>query len=198
MLITEVWKLSNQSILSSGGFHFFVVFLWPNHGRCLFRPFVLVLRQRWPGKSWCELQLVKCPSNTSIHQNSLAQGNTDFQVYCKSDTRESWQNFDLCREFSSVQFSCSVVSNSLWPHETQHTRPPCPSPTPGVYPNSHPWSRWCHPAISSSVVPFSSCPQSLPASGFFPMSQLLAWGAQVLVFQPQHQSFQWTPRTDLL
>ena len=78
----------------------------------------------------------------------------------------------------SVQFSCSVVSDSLWPHESQHTRPPCPSPTPGVHPNSCASSRWCHPAISSSVVPFSSCPQSLPASGSFPMSQLFAWGGQ--------------------
>ena len=76
------------------------------------------------------------------------------------------------------QFSCSVVSDSLWPHESQHTRPPCSSPTPGVYPNSCPSSRWCHPAISSSVIPFSSCPQFLPASGSFPMSQLFAWGGQ--------------------
>ena len=80
--------------------------------------------------------------------------------------------------FSSVQFSCSVVSDSLQPHELQHARPPCPSPTPGVHPNSYPSSRWCHPAISSSVIPFSSCPQSLPASGSFPMNQLFAWGGQ--------------------
>ena len=72
-------------------------------------------------------------------------------------------------QFSSVQFSRSVVSNSLQPHELQHARPPCPSPTPGVYANSCPSSWWCHPAISSSVVPFSSCPQSLPTSGSFPM-----------------------------
>ena len=78
----------------------------------------------------------------------------------------------------SVQFSCSVVSNSLWTHESQHARPPCPSPTPGVHSESHPLSRWCHPAISSSVVPFSSCPQSLPASESFPMSQLFPWGGQ--------------------
>ena len=78
----------------------------------------------------------------------------------------------------SVQFSRSVMSNSSWPHELQHTRPPCPSPTPGVHSDWHPSSRWCHPAISSSVVPFSSCPQSLPASEFFPMSQLFAWGGQ--------------------
>ena len=78
--------------------------------------------------------------------------------------------------FSSVQFSHSVVS--LRPHESQHARPPCPSPTPGVHPNSCPSSRWCHPAISSSVVPFSSCPQSLPGSESFPMSQLFPWGGQ--------------------
>ena len=79
--------------------------------------------------------------------------------------------------FSSVQFNL-VVSESLWPHESQHARPPCPSPTPRVHPNSHPSSQWCHPANSSSVVPFSSCPQSLPASESFPMSQLFAWGGQ--------------------
>ena len=78
----------------------------------------------------------------------------------------------------SVQFSCSVVSNSSWPHESQHARPPCLSPTPGVHSNSCPSSQWCHPALSSSVVPFSSCPQFLPASGSFPMSQLFTWGGQ--------------------
>jgi len=78
----------------------------------------------------------------------------------------------------SVQFSRSVVSDSLRPHESQHARPPCLSPIPGVHSNSRPSSRWCHPAISSSVVPFSSCPQSLPASESFPMSQLFAWGGQ--------------------
>ena len=78
----------------------------------------------------------------------------------------------------SVQFSRSVVSNSLQPHELQHARPPCPSPTPRAYSNSCPLSWRCHPAISSPVVPFSSCPQSLPASGSFPMSQLFASGGQ--------------------
>ena len=81
-------------------------------------------------------------------------------------------------QFSSVEFRRSVVSDSLRPHELQHARPPCPSQTPGVYSNSCPSSRWCHPAISSSVVPFSTCPQSLPASGSFQMSQLFAWGDQ--------------------
>ena len=80
--------------------------------------------------------------------------------------------------FSSVQFSHSVVSTSLRPHGLQHARPPCPSPTPGVYSDSCPLSQWYHPSISSSVVPFSSCPQSLPASESFPMSQLFAWGGQ--------------------
>ena len=77
-------------------------------------------------------------------------------------------------QFSSVTQSCPT----LWPHESQHARPPCPSPSPGVHSDSHPSSQWCHPAISSSVVPFFSCPQSLPASESSPMSQLFAWGGQ--------------------
>ena len=81
---------------------------------------------------------------------------------------------DYSVQFSSVTQSCPT----LWPHESQHTRPPCPSPTPGVYSNSCPLSRWCHLTISSSVVPFSSCPQSLPASGSFPTSQLFTWSGQ--------------------
>ena len=89
-----------------------------------------------------------------------------------------WPISGYLRWFSSVQFSRSVVSDSLRPHESQHSRPPCPSQTPGVYSNSCPSSRWSHPAISSSVVPFSSWPQSLPASGSFPMSQLFAWSGQ--------------------
>ena len=88
-----------------------------------------------------------------------------------------WWKKNKCT-FSSVQFSHSVMSNSLRPHESQHTRPPCPSPTPRVYSNPCPSSSWCHPTISSSVVPFFSCPQSIPASGSFPMSQLLAWGGR--------------------
>ena len=79
---------------------------------------------------------------------------------------------------TSVQFSCSVMSDSLRPHESKHARPPCPSQTPRVHSNSCSSSQWCHPAISSSVVPFSTCPQSLPASGSFPVSQLFAWGGQ--------------------
>ena len=81
-------------------------------------------------------------------------------------------------QFGSVHFSYSVMSDSLLPHESQHARPPCPSPTPRVHSNSCPSSQWCHPAISSSAVLFSSCPQSLPASRSFPMSQLFTWGGQ--------------------
>ena len=97
-----------------------------------------------------------------------------------------------------LQFSRSVVSDSLRPHELQHARPPCPSPAPGVHSDSCPSSRWCHPAISSSVVPYSSCPQSLPASESFPMSQLFTWGGQstgvsaLASFLPQ-KSQGWSP-----
>ena len=99
---------------------------------------------------------------------------------------------------SSVQFSHSVVSDSLQPHESQHARPPCPSPSPGVHSDSPPLSPWCHPAISSSVIPFSSCPESFPASESFPMSQLFAWGGQsngvsALASFPPKKSQGWSP-----
>ena len=104
---------------------------------------------------------------------------------CRFCFIRNWQAvFQSCcvilqsHQLSSVQFSRSVMSDSLQPRELQYSRPPCPSPTLGVHPNSCPSSRWCHPAISSSVVPFSSCPQSLPASKSFPMSQLFTWGGQ--------------------
>ena len=98
----------------------------------------------------------------------------------------------------SVQFSCSVMSDSLRPHESQHARPPCPSPTPGVHSNSCPSSWWCHPAISSSVVHFSSCPQSLPASGSFPMSQLFTWGGRSTGVSALASSLPKNTQTDLL
>ena len=88
-----------------------------------------------------------------------------------------WNYHNIVNQ-SSSQFSRSVISDSLRPHESQHSRHPGPSPTPGVHSDSSPLSRWCHPAISSSVIPFSSCPQSFPASESFPMSQLFAWGGQ--------------------
>ena len=83
-----------------------------------------------------------------------------------------------CSNMDGYQVSRSVMSDSLWPHELQYARPPCPSPTPEVHPNPYPLSRWCHPTISSSFIPFSSCPQSFPASGSFQMSQLFASGGQ--------------------
>ena len=100
-----------------------------------------------------------------------------------------------CSHVGCVQFSHSVMCDSLRPHELQHARPPCPSPTSGVHPNPCPLSRWCHPTISSSVVPFSSCLQSFPASGSFQMDQLFIPVAKVFEFQLQHQSFQWIFRT---
>ena len=109
-----------------------------------------------------------------------------------------WGTIGQSVQFSSVQFSGSVVSDSLWPHALQHARPPCPSPSPGVHSDSRPSSQWCHPAISSSVVPFSSCPQSLPASESFLMSQLFAWGGQstgasaLASFRPK-KSQGWSP-----
>ena len=97
-----------------------------------------------------------------------------------NDTPISAVTVDSCYDNHQkrIQFSRSVVSDSLWPHESQHARPPCPSPTSGAYSNSCPLRQWCHPAISSSVIPLSSCPQSFPSLGSFPMSQLFTWGGQ--------------------
>ena len=111
-------------------------------------------------------------SNKILHRNYLGSRSPGKWSFCFNvDTK--------CDSgFSSVQFSCSVVSNSLWPHGLQHARLPCPSPTPGAYSNSCPLSRWCHPTTSSSVVPFSSHLQSFPASGSFPVSQFFTSGGQ--------------------
>ena len=100
--------------------------------------------------------------------------NEDHGIWSHNFMANLWRNNGNSQSVS--QFSHSVVSDSLWPHELQHTRPPCPSPIPGVHSDSCPPSQWCHPAIASSVVPFSSCPQSLPASQSFPRSQLFTWG----------------------
>ena len=101
---------------------------------------------------------------------------TKSKIAVPSDLRDI-EKLDV-HQFSSVQFSCSVVFDSLRPHKSQHARPPCPSPTLAVHSESRPSSPWCHLAISSLVVPFSSCPQSLPASGSFSVSQFFAWGGQ--------------------
>ena len=100
--------------------------------------------------------------------------------------------------YKSVQFSCSVLSDSLQPHESQHARPPCPLPNPRVHPNPCPLSRWCHPAISSSVVSFSSCPQSFPASGSFQISQLFTSGGQSTGVSASTSVLPMNTQTDLL
>ena len=123
--------------------------------------------------------------------------------------RHLLQMFKIVRLFSvHIQFSSvAQLCPTLRPHELQHARPPCPSSTPGVHTNSSPSSRWCHPAVSTSVVPFSSCPQSLPASESFPMSQLCMIWPKYWSFSfsispsDEHlrtEHFQWSPRTDLL
>ena len=134
--------------------------------------------------------LVQFSFLTPISYSQFEKTNTWYQFY--NDTvkmkyrvihtmvnqRVQITNIRFSDYFSSVQFSLSVVSNSLWPHGLQHARPPCPLPTPEACSNSCPLSEWCHPTISSSVVPFSSCLQSFPASGSFPVSQFLASGGQ--------------------
>ena len=124
-----------------------------------------------PEKKW-SIKPQQYITNYAYHQ--VKEDNLK-ATYCMiSSVRHSAK----CKTIRSDQISRSVVSDSLQPHESQHARPPCPSPTPGVYPNSCPLSQWCHPATSSSVVPCSSCSQSLPASESFPMSQLFTWGSQ--------------------
>ena len=118
-----------------------------------------------------------------------------------TDTRESKKQKPPKKKPASLLllfFSCSVLSDSLWPQGLQHPRLPCPSSSPGACSDSCPVSQWCHPSISSSVIPFSSCLQSLPASGPFPMSWLSAPDGQILELQLQHQSFQWVFTVDFL
>ena len=118
--------------------------------------------------------------NTGMGCHALLQGIFPTQRLNPGvlNSRQTLYHLNHPMGMHSDQISCSVVSDSLRPHESQHSRPPCPSPTPRVHSNSCPSSQWCHPAISSSVVPFSSCLQSLPASESFPMSQLFAGGGQ--------------------
>ena len=128
----------------------------------------------------------------------LLPKDTEKEGTCPSLHHKVSINYPSDKMVSSVQFSHSVMSDSLQPHESQHARPPCLSPTLGVHPNSSPSSWWCHPAISSSVVPFSSCPNPSQHQSLFQWVNSLHEVAKVLEFQLQHQSFQWTPRTDLL
>ena len=159
------------------GFCFVFSIIWPFRKPCLLEGFSRFLNQ---------LFLLSLPPGSS---SSILIINIKACIWGRMDTCVCMTEFlywppatitmlFISYQFSSVQFSCSVVSNSLRPHEAQHAWPPCPTQTPGVYSNSCTSSRWCHPAISSSVIPFSSWPQSLPASGSFPTNQLFAWGSQ--------------------
>ena len=130
------------------------------------------------GVTWQDLCLKKKQQFVSGLRMNCKQNQEDpLKGYCNNSGKKLTEAC-IWYQFSSVQFSHSVVSSSLWPHESQHARPPCPSPSPRVRSDSCASSQWCHPAISSSVVPFCSCPQSLPASESFPVSQLFAWGGQ--------------------
>ena len=150
--------------------------LWSLNPQVLFMDYSQLCRKQQPFPvQRKELYSVVCDN---LHRERLWKGlcvhaRITEPLCCTSET-----NTALQIQFSSVQsLSCAQL---LRPHESQHARPPCPSPTPGVQSDSRPSRQWCHPAISSWVVPFSSCPQCLPASGSFPMSQLFAWGGQIL------------------
>ena len=132
---------------------------------------------------------------SSCPQSFRASGSFQMSQFFASGGQSTGK---ILKDISSVQFSRWVMSDSLWPHELQHTRPPCPSPTPRVYSNSCPSSWWCHLAISFSVVPFSSCPNPSQHQDLFQWVNSSHKVAKVLEFQLQHQSFQWTPRTYLL
>ena len=151
-------------------------------------------QEKWRGKGKAGSYLLRSvPEHCTYYFHSTTNGHIQ-PPWRLGNVVFSWVTVCFLT-FSSVQFSCSVVSGSLQPHESQHARPPCPSPTPRVYSNLCPLNPWCHPA---SVVPHSSCPQSFPASGSFLMSQLFTWGGRSMEFQLQRQSFQWTPRTHIL
>ena len=130
---------------------------------------------RWPVQVRCTKQGIQSQWTGTTQWNGM--GRELGRGFRMGDTCTPMADSCQCMA-SSVQFSRSVVSDSLQPHEPQHSRPPCPSPTPGVYPNSCPLSQWCHPTISSSVIAFFSCLQSFPASGSFQMSQLFISGGQ--------------------
>ena len=136
--------------------------------------FIRLLQSDWNMFSSIQLFLLASTSTSELHIVWKAPWVFSYKIHLPTCPIPFLPSILIRSVISSVQFSHSVVSDSLRPHELQHARPPCPSPTPGVHPDSRPSSQRCHPAISSSVIPFSSCPQSLPASESFPMSQLFA------------------------
>ena len=136
----------------------------------------------WPRLMTFQLLLLKISVNGPVINDHRVKWGPQWKGFIPGKCPQEYVtsrliDFSLV-QFRSVQFSHSVMSDSLRPHESQHARPPCPSPSPRVHSNSHPSSRWCHPAISSSIIPFSACPQSLLASESFPMSQLFALSGQ--------------------
>ena len=140
-------------------------------------------------KSW-KMMLWKCCTQYTSKFGKLSSGHRtgECQFSFQSQRKAMTKNVQV----SSVQFSLWVMSNSLWPHEPQHTRPPCPSPIPRVHTNLCPLSQWYHPTISSSVIPFSSCPHLSQHQGLFKGVSSSHQVDKVLEFQLQHQSFQWT------
>ena len=158
--------------------HWALFILWKSHSKLLTnQSFQLFRQSSVQFSSVAQSCLTLCdPMNRSTPGPPVHHQLPEFtQTHVHRVRQKSLSNLTT---LSSVQFSRSIMSNSLWPHGLQHARPPCPSPTPGVYSNSYPLSQWCHPTISSSVVPFSSHLQSCPASGSFPMSQFFASSGQ--------------------
>ena len=152
-----------QARIPELGCHFLLQGIFPNHGS---NPH---LESQFLGRL---IRSLGVPEETEVWGFRGGDRGLEFLSWRKGQTIFFLSLSLHCLVFRSDQISRSIMSNSLRPHESQHARPPCPSPTPGVHSDSRPSSQWCHPTISSSVVPLSSCPQSLPASESFPMSQL--------------------------
>ena len=146
---------------------------------------VIAWRIPGTGEPWRAALYGVTQSRTQLKRLSSSSSSSMYSVMSSSNSESFTNSFPIL-----VQFSHSVMSDSLRPHGLQPARPPCPSSTPGVYSNSSPLSLGCHPTISSSVIPFSFCPQSFPVSGSFQLSQVFTSVAKVLEFQLQHQSFQ--------